>query len=170
MEKIIKKKVLTEQSIYYGKISLPKNYEINPLELCKSTFSQLFNNKFIFSRDWDLLNTYIKDHIRLYYSINLNNKDTWSNIYTPNEKTENLMHVDPIDLKNAADFVLLYGVNTVDCFVKIFYDDNRRKGRSWDMQLKDNMFIMFPTTNSYIINNTQKNSLNFVQTILYEYL
>jgi hypothetical protein len=54
--------------------------------------------------------------------------------------------------------------------VTIYYDDNRRKGRSWNIELKHNMFIMFPSTNMYFISNKQKDSLNFIQTITYEYL
>ena len=53
--------------------------------------------------------------------------------------------------------------------VKIHYEDNRRKGRSWDIELINNMFIMFPSTNMYYINNKQSQGLNFVQTITYEY-
>jgi hypothetical protein len=54
--------------------------------------------------------------------------------------------------------------------VKIYYDDNRRKGRNWDIELTDNMFIMFPSTNTYFISNDKKESLNFIQTITYEYI
>jgi len=35
------------------------------------------------------------------------------------------------------------------------------------MQLKNNMFVMFPSTNMYSIENKQKDSLNFIQTITY---
>ena len=80
------------------------------------------------------------------------------------------MNINPIDLKDSPDFTVLYGVKVEDCSVKIYYDDNRRKGRSWDMDLTTNKFIMFPSTNMYHINNNQKNSLNFIQTITYEYI
>jgi hypothetical protein len=40
--------------------------------------------------------------------------------------------------------------------VRIHYDDNRRKGRSWDIKLKDNMFIMFPSTNMYVSQTTKR--------------
>ena len=81
-----------------------------------------------------------------------------------------MINIDPINLKNSPDFTLLYGVNVVDCSVKIFYDDNRRKGRSWKTPLENNKFVMFPSTNAYTIINNQKNSLNFIQTITYEYI
>ena len=85
-------------------------------------------------------------------------------------KHQNHLNVDPVDLRNSPDFTMLYGVKVDKCWVRIYFDDNRRKGRSWDIELKNNMFIMFPSTNTYIISNDQKESLNFIQTITYEYI
>jgi hypothetical protein len=167
----MQKKVLSEQALYYGDVSMPKGFEINPLQLSQSIFESFYNErKFTFSKSWDMLNTYMKDYIRLHYKINLVNKDSWANAYIPNEKTESLLHIDPVDLRNSPDYTCLYGINTTDCMVKIDYDDNRRKGRSWNIELRNNMFIMFPSTNMYCIDNKQKDSLNFVQTITYEYI
>ena len=45
--------------------------------------SQIQNKDFPFSRTWDMLNTYMRDHIGLEYGINLINKETWGNIYKP---------------------------------------------------------------------------------------
>jgi len=75
-----------------------------------------------------------------------------------------------VDLINSPDFTLLYGTKVEDCRVTICYDDNRRKGRSWTIPLKNNKFIMFPSSNIYFIRNSQKENLNFVQTITYEYV
>jgi hypothetical protein len=167
----MQKKVLTDQSIYYGNVSMPKHWEIDQIELSHYILqSNLTDTKLKFSKTFDKLNTYIKDFIRLEYSINLINKETWGNIYKPNETTVPLLNVDPVDLRNSPDFTLLYGVKVKDCMVRIHYEDNRRKGRSWDIELKDNMFIMFPSINMYYITNNQKDSLNFVQTITYEYI
>jgi hypothetical protein len=167
----MQKKVLAEQALFYGDVSMPKDFEINSLKLSQSIFESFYNKqKFSFSKDWDKLNTYIRNYINLNYKISLINKNTWGNIYIPNETTEPLLNVDPVDLKNSPDYTCLYGINTIDCMVKIYYDDNRRKGRSWDIELKNNMFIMFPSTNLYFISNKQKDSLNFIQTITYEYI
>jgi len=38
------------------------------------------------------------------------------------------------------------------------------------VELENNKFIMFPSTNMYYLTNNQKDSLNFVQTITYEYI
>ena len=167
----MQRQVLTEQSLFYGDIDMPKGFEIDQEKLTNDILQSTFNSKeFPFSRTWDMLNTYMRDHIGLEYGINLVNKSTWGNIYKPNETTIPLLNIDPVDLRNSPDFTMLYGVKVKDCFVRIHYEDNRRKGRSWDIELKNNMFIMFPSTNMYYITNNQKDSLNFVQTITYEYI
>ena len=172
----MQKKVLSEQSLYYGDVAMPKDWDIDrdklSSDILKHTFSTLSNPTidFPFSRTWDMLNTYMRDFIGLEYGINLVNKKTWGNIYKPNETTIPLSNIDPVDLRNSPDFTLLYGVKVKDCFVRIHYEDNRRKGRSWDMPLTNNKFIMFPSTNMYYLTNNQKDSLNFVQTITYEYI
>ena len=165
------KKVLTEQALYYGDVVMPKDWDIDREKLSKHILeSNIKNSKISFSKNLDILDTYIKEHIFLEYDINLIEKNKWGNIYKPAETTIPLLQVDPIDLRNSPDFTLLYGVKVKDCMVKIHYEDNRRKGRSWNIELKDNMFIMFPSTNMYYIKNKQKDSLNFIQTITYEYI
>ena len=165
------KKVLTEQSIYFGDVSMPKDWEIDQNDLAHHILqSKLTNEELQFSRTFDKLNTYIKEFINLKHGITLLNKSAWGNIYKPNQQTEPLFNTDPVDLKHSPDFTFLYGVKVKDCFVRIHFEDNRRKGRSWDIPLTNNKFIMFPSTNMYYITNNQKDSLNFVQTITYEYI
>ena len=167
----MQKKVLTEQALYFGDVKMPKHWEIDSNNLAHHILhSSLTNEEFPFSKTWNKLNTYMRDFIGLDYGINLVNKSTWGNIYKPNETTIPLLNIDPVDLRNSPDFTMLYGVKVKDCFVRIHYEDNRRKGRSWDIELKNNMFIMFPSTNMYVISNNQKDSLNFIQTITYEYM
>ena len=167
----MKKKVLTEQSIYYDNVSMPKHWEIDQNELAHHILDSNLNNKeFYFSKTWDKLNTYIREHINLKYGFTLINKETWGDIYTSQQTSIPLLNIDPVDLRNSPDYTLLYGVKVEGCMVRIYYDDNRRKGRSWDIKLENNMFIMFPSTNMYYITNNQKDSLNFVQTITYEYI
>jgi len=167
----MQRQVLTEQSLFYGDVSMPKDWEIDRIELSHHILhSSLTDQELQFSKTYDKLNTYMKDFIGLDYGINLVNKSTWGNIYKPNETTIPLLNIDPVDLRNSPDFTMLYGVKVKNCFVRIHYEDNRRKGRSWDIELKNNMFIMFPSTNMYYLTNNQKDSLNFVQTITYEYI
>ena len=167
----MQKKVLSEIGLYYGDVTMPKYWEIDQNELAHHILhSNLTNEEFSFSKTWDKLNTYIREHIRLEYSIRLINKKTWGDIYKPQEISTPLLNIDPVDLKNSPDYTLLYGVKVKDCSVRIHYDDNRRAGRSWDISLENNKFIMFPSMQMYYITNNQKDSLNFIQTITYEFI
>jgi len=166
----MQKKVLSEQALYYGDVSMPKGFEIDRDKLSGDILqSQLFNKEFPFSKTWDMLNIYIQEHIYLNYEIQLINKKTWGNNYKAKETTIPFLQADPVDLRHSPDFTLLYGVKVENCLVRILYDDNRRKNKSWDIELKNNMFIMFPATCMYYLINNQKDSENFVQTITYEY-
>ena len=167
----MQKKVLSEIALYYGDVAMPKDWDIYRDKLSGDILqSQIQNKKFPFSRTWDMLNTYMRDHVGLEYNICLINKDTFGNIYKPKEISQPFINVDPVDLRNSPDFTLLYGVKVKDCMVRIHYEDNRRKGRSWDIELTNNRFIMFPSTCMYYLTNNQKDNLNFIQTILYEYI
>ena len=167
----IQKNKLSEIAIYYGDVSMPKGFEINCNKLQEDILKSQINNKdFPYSREWDKLNTYLREHINLEFGFQLVNKETWGNVYKPKEISIPLLNIDPVDLRNSPDYTLLYGVNVKECSVRIHYDDNRRKGRSWDMPLKNNQFIMFPSTNMYYITNNQKDSLNFILTITNEFI
>ena len=165
------KKVLSEQALYFGNVEMPKGWDIDRDKLQESIVkSNLTNSPFPFSKTWDMLNTYLREHIGVEYDQQLINKEMWGNMYKPQETTSPLLHIDPVDLQSSPDYTLLYGVRVKNCFVRIHYEDNRRKGRSWDIELTNNKFIMFPSTNMYYLTNNQKDSLNFVQTITYEYI
>ena len=165
------KNTLSEIALYYGDIAMPKGFEIDRDKLSGDILqSNLQDCEFPFSRTWDMLNTYMRDHFNVEHGRSLVNKTTWGNIYKPNEVSIPLLNTDPVDLKNSPDYTLLYGVKVKNCNIRVHFDDNRRKGRSWDIELKDNMFIMFPSTCMYYITNKQRDSLNFIQTITYEYI
>ena len=165
----MQKKLLSEQALYYGDVSMPKGFEIDSDKLTNNILQSSIQNKELpFTKTWDMLNTYIREHIKLEHDISLVNKLTWGNIFKPNETTPPLLNIDPVDLRNSPDFVLLYGIKVDNCSVQIHYDDNRRKGKSWDIPIVNNKFIMFPSMCMYYLTNKQKDSLNFVQTITYE--
>ena len=167
----MQKKVLSEIGLYYGDIAMPKGFEIDRNKLQKDILSSNINNKkFPFSRTWDMLNTYLREHINVEFGFQLVNKETWGNVYKPQEISIPLLNIDPVDLRNSPDYTLLYGVKVKDCRVRIHYDANRRAGRSWDISLTDNQFLMFPSMQMYYITNNQKDSLNSILTITHEYI
>ena len=167
----MQKKVLSEIGLYYGDVAMPKGFEIDRDKLQSDILkSQINNEKFPYSREWDKLNTYLREHINVEYGFQLVNKETWGNVYKPKEISIPLLNIDPVDLRNSPDYTLLYGVNVKECSVRIYYDDNKRAGRSWDKPLSNNEFIMFPSTQMYYITNNQKDSLNSILTITHEFI
>ena len=169
----MEKKVLSEIDLYFGQIKMPEGFEIDREKLCVDIL--LFNNykgTFPFSRSWDMLNTYLREHINLNYNFTLINKKTSGEIYKPREYSHSLLQVNPVDLKHSPDYVMLYGVNVGkdSCKVFIEYDDNRRKGRSWEIPLNDNDFIMFPSTQRYYVTANTSEQLNFILTTTYEFI
>ena len=169
---IIQKNKLSEIAIYYGDVSMPKGFEIDRNKLQEDILKDNIytSQNFPFSKTWDTLNTYIREHINIEYGFNLINKETWGNVYKPKEISIPLLNIDPVDLRNSPDYTMLYGVNVKECSVRIHYDDNKRKGRSWDIPLKNNRFIMFPSMQMYYITNNQKDSLNSILTITNEFI
>ena len=167
----MQKKVLSEIALYHGDVAMPKDWDIDRDKLQQDILtSNVTDSPFPFSKELDKLNTYVREHINLNYEFTLINKNIWGNMYKPQEITTPLLNIDPVDLRNSPDYTFLYGVNVKNCMVRIHYEDNRRKGRSWDIPLTNNKFIMFPSTCMYYLTNNQKDSLNFVQTITYEYI
>jgi len=160
----MQKKVLTEQALFYGDVSMPKGFEINNDELCLKAFEGYITGKeFIHSKEWEKLNIYIIENIFLKYKLAINHKDRYNQIYLPNEITEPQLNIDYTNLSKSADWILLYGVRVKDCNVTILYDNNRQKNLKWNIPLTNNKFIMFPASNYYFITNTQKADLNFIQ-------
>ena len=77
----MQKKVLTEQALYYGDVAMPKGWDIDRDKLSGDILQSVIQNKkFPFSRTWDMLTTYISDHIRIEYDVNLINKEPGGDI------------------------------------------------------------------------------------------
>lgn len=171
---MINKKILSEISLYHGFVKMPKGFEIEKDELVKNIFlSKYYENiNYPFSISFDKLKTYVSDFIKVEHKLNLVPKKIYGNFYEKNEISEPKLEIDPVDLKNSPDFVLLYGVeiDNKTCEVVINYDDNRRKGRSWNINLENDKFIMFPASQLYYIKNVKNSYLNFIQTITFEYI
>lgn len=171
---MIEKKVLSEISLYNGIIKMPKGFEIEKDELVKNiTISKYYQNiKYPFSISFDKLKTYVTDFMKVEHNLNLVPKKIYGNFYEKNEISNPILEVDKVDLKNSPDFVLLYGVeiDSKTCEIVINYDDNRRKGNTWNIFLENDQFIMFPASQLYYIKNNKNSYLNFIQTITFEYI
>lgn len=171
---MITKKTLSEIALYYGEVKMPEGFEIEKDELVKNIFLSKYyeNMEYPFSKTWDKLKTYVTDFIRVKYIIDLIVKKTFGDFYEKNEVSKPKLEINQNDLRNSPDFVLLYGVeiDSKTCEIIIYYDDNRRKGKSFNFTLENNKFIMFPASQFYYIKNNKNSYLNFIQTITFEYI
>ena len=71
----IKKNLLSQIDLYSGTISMPKGFEIDKDTLQTDIIKhQIQDCPFPFSREWDKLNTYLREHIFLEYNFTLVNK------------------------------------------------------------------------------------------------
>lgn len=167
------KKVLSQIDLHFGQVEMPEGFEIDREKLSADILlSIIYNREFPFSRSWDMLQTYLREHINLEYGFTLVHKKTSGEIYKPREYSHSLLQVDPVDLRHSPDYVMLYGVNVGkdSCKVFIEYDDNRRKGRSWEIPLNNNDFVMFPSTQRYHITANTSEQLNLILTTTYEFI
>ena len=167
----IKENILSKISLYYGTIAMPKGFEIDLEVLTTDILTHNIQDcPFPFSKEWDKLNTYLRENIHVEHNLNLVNQETQGLMFKPNESNFPEPEINKLNLFNSTDFVMLYGVNVENCSVRIYYDANRRAGRSWDINLENNKFIMFPSTQIYHISNKQNDKLNFILKQHYEFI
>jgi hypothetical protein len=169
----MKKKILSEKSLYFGNIQMPTGFEIDQEKLTLDIdLSKISKKEFPFSKTWDMLQTYLRDHILVDYNFTLIPKKTFGKIFKSDEISIFNLEIDIMDLKNSPDYVMIYGVNITknSCEIVIEYDDNRRKDKKWKTFLNNNNFIMFPSTLRYSIKNYETENLNYLLITTYDYI
>ena len=167
----INENILSKKNLIYGTIQMPKGFDIKTGVLQKDILTHNIQDcNFPFSIELDKLQTYLREHIKLLYNFTLIQMETTGYMFKPNESNIPNLEVNQLDLRNSPDYVMLYGVNVENSSVKIYYNDNRRAGKSWDIKLENNKFIMFPSTLVYHISNKQNNRLNFILKTNYEFI
>ena len=67
----MQKKILSEQALYYGDVAMPKDWDIDREKLKQDIIrSNVTDSPFPFSKTWDMLNTYVREHVGVEYIIN----------------------------------------------------------------------------------------------------
>jgi hypothetical protein len=179
------RQVLSDNTITHGLVKMPKNFEIDKRSIKENiVFTNLISkekakiNSYYLpypryavghNRAIDMLNRFVVEHLNMYFKLTLRPVDTWGNVYFPNDYHNEIRHIDPLNLRETPDFVMLYGVDIKDRQSKITfkYDDNRRVSREYWLPLKTNQFILFPSTTSYSISKNKSDDINTVLTITY---
>jgi hypothetical protein len=176
----MKVKHLSETNFYYGELNLPKDYEINKKELIhdmifsKEVEKNLYENTeqdyyIEYSQDLYKIYDYIKDHFQLKLIKNINNSKIysfskeieWCNVLYPNENYFSRGIVNPVDLKHSPDYTVIYALKTSPCNLTVYYDDNRRAGRSYKIDVRENEFYIFPSCLHYSITDNKSDQINY---------
>jgi hypothetical protein len=166
----MKKIILSKIDLYYGKVEMPIGFEIDQKKLSVDILSSItYNQEFPFSRTYDMLQTYLREHIFLEFNIKLQTKQSFGQIFKSSEHSNFLSQIDIMDLKNSPNYVMLYGVNITknSCKVILEYDDNRKKNNNYEIVLNNNDFLLFSSSLKYNIITNKINSLNIILTTTY---
>ena len=125
-----------------------------------------------FSQALQWFHDYVRDHFKTEFKKTLIPTITWGNTYANYESSLNRLQIDPVDLKHSPDYVIIYGIDISDenCELVIEYDNNRRKNRTKHIPLKNNKFVIFPSTQRYYITQNKEKKLNVILTTVYEYI
>jgi hypothetical protein len=171
---MIEKIKLSEKKLYCSNIDMPKGFEIERPTITSDIFLCNFYKDYKPPHNHALqkIITYVCDFMRLENKLDLIPHSKRGMFFEKNENSDYLLEVDPTDLKNSPDFVMLYGVeiDKKTCEITIQYDDNRRVNKNWNINLENNKFIIFPSVQKFKIKNVNNSHLNFVQLVNFEYL
>ena len=183
----MRKKVLSEIDLYTGEIETPKGFEIKRKEIKNSIIqpyiqqTRISNNPKNHSYlDYKVSSTqplsWLKDHMRDYFNVDYDKslipQLDWGNVYKPQEQSSLRNTIELLNLKNSPDYTFIYGVDVEQdsCDIVIEYDDNRRTNKTWRSPMKNNFFVMFPSTQKYFITPNQSKQLNVFLTSTYEFI
>lgn len=165
------KTTLSELAVYDGNLNLPNGLEFNKESLRADILVYSSTDKpFPYSKNLDILDNYVSDYFNLKDKKYLIRRNISGIILNRNEQTEYLLEADPMDLRNATDYVMLYGVKVKDgsCNVVFKYDDNRFKNKWYTREFKENSFLIFPSTVVYRITKNESSNPNYILKINYE--
>tara|TARA_R110000824_G_scaffold89720_1_gene219714 strand:+ start:1837 stop:2397 length:561 start_codon:yes stop_codon:yes gene_type:complete len=177
------KKVLSEIALYHGVLEMPENFDIDRKKLASDILDAgakkhtptdqgviYYKSKdciIPFSRQSDMLNTYITEKFKAYYDELVYVAECYGNVFPPQEKSYLRNHVNPMYPQDSPKFVMLYGVSIgkdEKCKVVLEYDDNFEKGKDCHITLEENDYIVFPSTLKYIILPNQSFRTNIILT------
>tara|TARA_R110000796_G_scaffold149154_1_gene266031 strand:- start:293 stop:844 length:552 start_codon:yes stop_codon:yes gene_type:complete len=183
----MQKVVLSEIALIYGSVDMPKGFEIDRNKIKNDIVKSFIDQKRInknsktyaykdyqvpFSKPLRWLKDYLRDYIRVEHNFTLVEKLEHGNVMKPQEQSFLRNHIEPVDLINSPDYTLIYGINVADSSTEciIEYDDNRRKNKTWHIPIKNNNFIMFPSTQKYMFTQNTSEQMNIILTINYEFI
>jgi len=184
----MKRVVLSEIDLTFGKVESPKGFEIDRSKIKNDIISSYIQKKRIsenkkdysyhdyevpFSQPLQWLQDYLRDHFRLEYNKTLVPKQNIGLVLEKKQRSFTRNLVEPLDLLHAPDYTCIYGVDIDDeeeLELVILYDDNRRVNRTWHINLHNNEYVIFPSIQKFFINESKSSKLQTLLISSYEYI
>jgi len=180
----MRKTVLSEIDLYFGMVDMPKYFEINREELKSSLLSSVikdkyFSNSSVISTPFDyemlngkaftMLNTYLMENFRLKYGINIVNNFNFGSIFHEKESSITKNLVNEQDLSSSPDYTCIYGIELEKKSQQLIigYPNKRLKENFFSIELKNNEYIIFPSTLKYFFTRNTSNQTNTFLNIAY---
>tara|TARA_R110000803_G_scaffold48481_1_gene100714 strand:- start:814 stop:1368 length:555 start_codon:yes stop_codon:yes gene_type:complete len=178
------KKVLSEIDTYFGIVDMPKYFEINREELKSNLLSSVikdkyFSNSFVMSNKFDyemlngkaftMLNTYLIEYFELKYGITISNDFNFGSIFNEKESSITKNLVNEHNLSSSSDYTCIYGIEVERYSQQLIieYPNKRLKENFLPIELKNNEYIIFPSTLKYFFTQNNSNQINNFLTIAY---
>lgn len=167
----MKRKILENLDLIYGQVEMPKGFEIDEQVMVADIFlSEIYEKAYPLSIPTDMLDTYIRDFTKVRHSKNLQLDKVLGKVLRPNELSQPMSQINPFDLLNSPEYVLIYGakVESKSCDLKINIINIEHKYTEYTIPLETNKFILFPARYTYWITKNISQKDNFILTITYK--
>jgi hypothetical protein len=180
------KKVLSEIALYHGSLDMPENFDIDRKKIASDILdagakkdSEAKDGFYYkakdcpigFSRQSDMLHTYIIEKLKAYYEEMVALDECYGNVFQPQEQSYLRNHTRPMSMQDSPKFTMLYGVSIgTDAKSRIIieFDDNRLKNQTCMLTLEENDYVLFPSTLKYMILPNQSFRTHIILTSTYK--
>ena len=177
------KKILSEVDMYEGSIVLPKNHEIDRYKIKSDILQSKLENKTVSSNPYhfahcdysietsnplNLVRLTVPEKIFVYHKLLTEPRLSFGNVFEPKQQSFFRSMVDPTNIKESPDYVMIYGVDVdKNASVVLEIKDRRGVNRLSVYPISNNHFIMFPAYLRFFINENQSFQTNIFLTTTY---
>jgi|TARA_R100000664_G_C2679826_1_gene88316 hypothetical protein len=181
----MKKTILSETAIYTGTIDSPKGYEIDREKIKKEAVQGyvLNNRKHFIENTWEhkdyklmrhiselrFVEDYIKDFFKIKAGVVLESKNYYVNILEHLEQSYSRNNLNLNHLLDSPSYTMIYCVDVTEksSSIVIEYDDHLRINKLHQVPVKNNMFLIMPSTLRYFISENLSEDPNIFININY---
>jgi|TARA_R100001530_G_scaffold69912_1_gene49548 hypothetical protein len=181
----MKKTILSETAIYTGTIDSPKGYEIDREKIKKEAVQGyvLNNRKHFIENTWEhkdyklmryipelrFVEDYIRDFFKIKAGLVLEPKDYYVNILEHLEQSYSRNNLNLNHLLDSSNYTMIYCVDVTEksSSIVIEYDDHLRINKLHQVPIKNNKFIIMPSTLRYFISENLSEDPNIFINITY---